>query len=569
MTRTPEVTDMTYLGLDLGSGFAKLARFDSAGLAASGGFDMSALPAAITYQGRYSARIPQDAAAEPRPGDVRCDGFPAVFGSPWSSRQVRVWGDRTASEVTRGYLWCLLDESGSAPTVPPGAAGPAAGSGTAPPELVAAVPVDAAALHGTDVTPSVSVELREALAMLGRPPQRLVAAPVAALLWLRHSNPGLAEASRVLVIDVGAGSADLTLCSVSKRAVRVTDAARYVGGAAWDGASLSGSWTVDGGRPAALAERLVMALAEAAGARPRPVGWETTQLWRAFEDALALPAVKERLDVVLQMAAAARRRHGAAPAIRFGGLEISADQFIGACEPLVRQCVSALGELLGRQDSRDWPRFGTEPGDRVVLLGGLAELRPVRAALLESLGLDPDRPGGSLLRPPAGTSHDAIARGAALLAAGVADPGDRYLHGLQLEVHRRVRGRLVPAYFELASPGSIDLEVTKTVHLAEQAGDRRGMPVLIRVPPSSPYTATSTRTAPIAVRIVPREGDPVPAMFEPAMQPPPGTYEIAVRGGPSGPTLLLLPADGGAPLAYALTQLSDTVPDGQTKEQRR
>jgi hypothetical protein len=544
---------MTYLGLDLGTGFAKLARLRVGDGASGDDLAVSAVLTALTYQGRYRTEIPSSYPAEPMPGSVRCDGFPAVLGSPAADRQVTAWGDRTAGEVTRGYLRCLLD---AAPQ-----------SGDPSPDgddLVVAVP--AVGTEADGYLPSAGAELRDSLTALGCPPRRLIPAPVAALLWLRHRDPGcLADVGKVAVIDVGAGSVDLTLCTVAGYSVRVTDATRLAGPAPWGEIAP----TADGaGRPTALAERLVMALAAVGGDQvDQGSSWHTAFLWRAFEDALADVPARERLDVVLQMAAEAPGRHGATTALRFAGIEVTAAQVIDACEPLARHAVAALGELLGRQDAPGWMGFGAAPDERVLLLGGLTALRPVRAALLESLGLDPDHPSRTLLSVPGDDSRTAVARGAALLAAGLADPGDRYPHALQLEVHRSVYGSTVAEFLELAPSGTIDLEVPATVYLSRTYPSGDDEPVRIVVRPSGGGSAAAM--PPVPVRIVRASGDPVRALFHPTTPPPPGTYHVGVRGGPGGPVVLLQPIGAGVTLAYRLIEPAETIPDGQSRQETR
>jgi hypothetical protein len=558
-----------YLGLDLGTGFVKLANCRVDGRARDGAsVEVTTMQAAVTFLGRYSAEIPAGYPEEPRAGRARCDGFPALLGTGLSSGEVADWGDRTAVEVVRGYLRCLLEApvtvaDGRLGTVPDRDTpdGPADVGAN---ELVVAVPSDAGAPRGADEGATAGAELAEILAGLGRPPARLVAAPVAALLWLRRHDPDLASASRIVVIDAGAGEIALSLCTVTDQAIRVADSVRLAGGSAWgegEAGQVDGSIT----RPPALAERLAMTLAASAGRPIGAVGPETAYWWRAFEGALADDAARDRLDAVLQLASQARGRHGSAIAIRFGGLAVTASQVLDACEPLARQSMTALAQLLGRQADRGWGRLGTETGGRLVLLGGLTALRPLRAALLESLGLDPDQPGATVAWPADGDLRDAVARGAALLAAGEADPGDRYPHALQLVVHRAIRGELVTDRLELAPPRSIDLERTLTVYLTQDGAGGQDGRVIVTVPSASgPRAMSSAGVAPIAVEIVPGEGATVPASFRLTTPPSPGNYQVGVRGGPAGPAVVLRPEDGGEPLVYPLSEVARTVPDRRT-----
>jgi hypothetical protein len=423
--------------------------------------------------------------------------------------------------------------------------------------LVVAIPPETSARRdGQDVRS----EIAELLAALGWVPRRLVAAPVAALLWLREHDPALAGAARVAVIDIGAGSAELSLCTMAGRAVRVVDSIRLVGRSAWEG-----QLPADADRQPTIAECLMMTLAAAAGARIGPRGQAPAYWWRAFERALADDRVRDRLDAVLQLAAEARHRHGNARALRFGDVDVTASQLLDSCEPLARRCVAALGQLLGRQVDPGWQRFGAGDGTRLVLTGGLGTLRPVRTALLSSLGLDPGRPGG-VVQAGTGALLDAVAQGAALLAAGLADPGDRYPHALRITVNRVVRDRLETGSLQLTAPGTVDLERPGTVYLLDDSGGT-ARPLLVTVrPPTAPPAAGEE---PIPVQVAPVGGEAMPAVFQPAAPPEPGIYRVGVRGGPDGPAVVLQPVAGGEPLAYRLAEPDVTVPDHRQRQAGR
>ncbi|HLK72995.1 MAG TPA: hypothetical protein VKU77_05030 [Streptosporangiaceae bacterium] len=542
---------MTCLGLDLGAGFAKLARCPAGGQARPGAeLDVTTVAAAVAY-GRHVSEIPAGYSDTPGPGSVRCDGFPLMLGTALSAAPVPAWQGRTAGEVTQSFLRRLLDPGGSLahhtrPDADPQT--PRDADGAAPGGLVVAVPPSGGARHRADDEPSVAGELQDILTALGRPARRVVAAPVAALLWLGRHDPDLAAASRIVVVDIGAGCLQVALCTGARPALRVADSIRLAGGSAWGEQVLSAVGVGD--RLPTLAECLVTALATASGAGPARAGQEPVSRWRAFEAALADDQARDRLDAVLQSASAARHRHGSTPALRFGGLAVTASQFLDACEPLARQSAAAVGRLLRHRNDPGWLRFGSGTGTRLVLIGGLSTLYPVRAALLASLGLDPERPGDGVVWPAGGDLLGPAARGAALLAAGLADPGDRYPHALRLAVNRVVRDRLVTEYLELAAPGSIELDLDRTTYLTEgpAAGGRS---VLVTVRPAGP---NPPGPAPIPVQIVPRGQDPVPVAAEWAGPPEPGEYRVGVRGGPDGPALVLQRADGGPPLAFPLAE---------------
>jgi len=561
---------MTYLGLDLGTGLAKLARCPAGEQAGPAVPDVTMVSSAVTYRDLGAADIPSGYPDEPWPGTLRCDGFPALLGTALSASRVDAWRGRTPDEVTAHFLRCLLDPTEAGMPRDPASAGRSAtvrdgghwsggmvsglrvGSGdeeAEPAGLVVAVPPDASGRRGVDDKPSAATTIQDILTALGRSPQRGVAAPVASLLWLRQRHQSLVDAGRIVVIDAGAGSIEISLCQVTGPAVRVVDSVRLLGGSAWGAGDPADA--AAGVRPPSIAELLVTALAAVSGEPLGSAGRMPVYLWRMFERALADPSTRERLDMVLQLASTARHRHGGALALRFAGLDVTASQLLDACEPLAQESVAALGRLLGRQLDPGWQRFGGEGSTRLVLLGGLSVLRPMRVPLLASLGLDPDGSGEGVIRPDDDDLLGAAARGAALLAAGQADPGDRYPFELRLPVNRVVRDRVVTEYLRLAAPGSIDLETAQTTYFHQGAAAGSGQHLLVTVRPA---VADRPGAAPISVQLVPRGGSPVPATFRAAMPPPPGVYRVGVQGGPDGPAVVLQPAEGGNPLTYPLAE---------------
>src|ERR1700678_3695321 len=99
---------MTHLGLDIGTGLAKVARRAPGEPARPGDAPaVMTVPTALVYSDRR-AEIPLGYAEADRDA-VRCDGFPALLGTPDSGRPVTGWGSRTPVEVTSRYLECLLE----------------------------------------------------------------------------------------------------------------------------------------------------------------------------------------------------------------------------------------------------------------------------------------------------------------------------------------------------------------------------------------------------------------------------------------------------------------------------
>jgi hypothetical protein len=507
-----------YLGLDLGTGLTKLA--STAGQVPP---SLAMRPTAVSYRG-LTSEIPADSSDEvPPDGAVRCDGFPAMLDGGRAARRVAAWQSRTPGEVSQGFLRCLLE--GSDRTQPSGQ----------PTELVVAVPP---AERGSAAGPDSGTEVRDILIALGWAPRRLVAAPVASLLQLRRDHPGLAAATRFAVCDTGAGSARFALCTADQRGIRVTDSIRLDATLAWSDDTPRAS-----DRSPTLAEYLVAAITSTVeGGKEPATSAMSVRRWRALERSLGDGAQRERLDAVLQQAAASQHRHGSTVALRFADLEVTAGQLLDACAPLAERLAAALGRLLARQDDPGWLRFGDGSASRIVLTGGLDGLHPLRSALLTTAGLDPAGPGRAAVEPgPAGRLGTA-ARGAALIAAGEADPGDRYPYAVQVTVHRSVRDRVVTSHLELAAAGSVDLDRTETVFL-NQADE----PVLVTVPPGA------GPASPLLVRLV-RDGAEIPAVLSPARPPSPGAYRVGVRGGPGGPAVVLEPMDDAEPLVYLIAE---------------
>jgi hypothetical protein len=529
---------VTHLGLDLGTGFAKVARSTPGEPARPGAAPaLTTVPAALVY-GDRGAEIPLDYAAGTHAGAVRCDGFPALLGTPDSGRQVASWESRTPTEVTGSYLERLLQRSASD-----------ADEGRAD-ALVATVPAT-----------EVARQFEAILAVQDNAPGRVVAAPVAALLWLRQCHPDLATASRIVVIDAGAGAIDLSLCTANGDEVRVADSMRLIGQEAWLGENPADALVGD--RPPTLAECLAAAVASAAGPRFGRDGRTPVYWWRAFERVLADERSRDQLDTAVQLASEARQQHGSVTALRFGGLEVTADQLMNACEPVSLPTVAALGRLLDRQADPGWSAFGSGTATRLVLVGGLNALLPLRSAFLTGVGLDPDHPDGVVV-PGNDDLLGAAARGAALIAAGRADPGDRFPCALRLVLHRIVRDQVVTEDLLLAAPGTISLQTTETTYLTVAArehghdtsendavGRGAGDDILVTVRPAA---SGEPSPVPIPVQLVAPGALPLPAAFKPAPPPPPGVYRVGVSGGPDGPAVVLRPANGGPPLTFPLAE---------------
>ena len=521
------------LGLDLGAGLAKLARATTDGQ--PGGFvtPLRTVQTAVAYRGVVAHIPPAGTGSGPGgwlPGEardngaadeVRYDGFPAMLGTgPAGQPMVQ---RRAPEEIAAEFLRLLLEDLGLAVT------GPAVMSWSA------AVP--------PGPTAGTAAELAAILSPPGWSSPRLLAAPLALLLYLRHSRPDIAPASRFIVCDLGASSATLTLCALAGYRIRIVDFLRVTGTSSWEADTRDYADVAD--RLPLLVEGLATALTGAEGHSGAADQAAPVRYWRELEQALADSDQRERLDAVVEQALTDPQRYGGTTALRIGDLPVTAAQLLQACTPLANRCATELIALLRRQRDPAWLRPGPAAGTRIVLAGGLSVLRPLRAALLSAAGLDPATTGGGVVDLDDTERLYGAAYGAALVAAGLTEPGDRYPYALRLPVHRQVRDRIVTSHVELAPAGSIDLDRADPV-FARQQGEK--IQVMIR--PSAGATA-----APIPVEVMPRGSDTAePATFYPMPGPLPGLYHIGVRGHPNGAAVVLQGVDGGEQLTYPLLE---------------
>jgi hypothetical protein len=508
------------LGLDLGTGLTKLACAAANGQEGEAGVTpVRMAQTAVTYHGP-TARIPLiGPGSEPgarSPGEDRYDGFPVMLDD--GSEAWPAGPGRLPAEIAHEFLRLFLD------------AGERANAGASSAPLAAAVPPGGRA-----------GELAAILTALGRPSPRLLATPVAILLYLRHSRPEIAPATRFVVCDLGAGSVTLSLCAVTGQQIRVVDSAQVTGTSSWE--TDTRGYADVGERLPMLIEGLAVALTENAGTPETDAQVMSVRRWRELEQALSDDGQRARLDAVLEQALADPTRYAGTVALRIGDVAVTAAQFLRACDPVADRCATELTRLLRRQGDPAWRRPGAAATTRVVLAGGLGVLSPVRAALLRAAGLRSAASGGALELDDTERLY-APAFGAALVSAGLADPGDRYPHALRLPVHRQVRGQIVTSHLELAASGSIALDREDPV-FAQAEGE--SIQVLIRA------SGDADPGYPVPVEVVMADSDTAePAAFSPAPAPPPGVYHIGVRGHPSGAAVVLQPVDGGKLLSYPL-----------------
>ena len=334
--------------------------------------------------------------------------------------------------------------------------------------------------------------------------------------------------------DLGAATVTLSLCALTGHRLQVVDFSQVTGTSSWQADTRDYAGADE--RLPFLVEGLALALT---GGDPTDQAMAVRR-WRELEDALADDERRDRLGAVLEQALADPVRYSGTVALRIGGVAVTAAQVLRACAPIADRCAGDLTRLLRRQKDPAWLRSGA--ATRVVLTGGLSTLRPLRAALLSAAGLDPAAPGPGAVALDNAEALYAPAFGAALVAAGLAEPGDRYPHALRLPVHRQVRDRIVLGHLELAAAGSIDLDVAEPVFAR---GSSASTEVLIRA------ADRTDKAIPVEVVMV-GDGAVKPAVFGPAEPPPQGVYHVGVRGHPSGAAIVLRPAAGGDLLSYPL-----------------
>jgi hypothetical protein len=502
-----------HLGLDLGTGTTKLTRYQGDARLAS---RMVIVPTAVSYHGLASKIPAASPGGEPPSDSVRCDGFPAMLGA-WPAARVTAWGGRTPGEVTQTFLRRLLNRGADEE-------GPRADS------LVVIVPATGAYPADRGPRRDSGTELIEILRALGHPPQRVLPAPIAALAFLRREHPELTGASRFAVCDIGAGAMSFALCTATTSGARIIDVLRITSAAAWADDIAPGTATTD--RPVTLTERLVAELARMGGApAAAPGDGRSVHRWRALEAALASAGEEDSPGYDLRRVFWAGGRHPGFGLLRFADLEMTVTQVLQACARLADAADAGLTGLLARQADPEWRRFGAD-ATRIVLIGGLSGLGPIRAALLQAAGLDLRDAGDAVVEPGPADRLCAAALGAALVAAGKADPSARFPYALRLPVYRAVRGQIEPGFLELASAGAI---VSDEAEMPIKGAD--GAPVVVTVLGSS---ASMPLTATLPVQLVSRDdASPQPAEFHPAQSPPAGEYRISVSLDPAGAAIVL------------------------------
>lgn len=284
------------------------------------------------------------------------------------------------------------------------------------------------------------------------PPIRVLGTPHAVLALLRHE--GAPPSARYTVCDLGASAAEVSVCVPVSGTVAVT-------GRAWHAPADGYGGGFD------------RALLAAAGLPDDDAGL------RALAATRAEAGAAERLDIALRRADSHHGPYYATPVHRVDGREITAGAVRRALGPLTAGLDHVLDEALGGA-----------PAPPVIAVGGAARFGPLVRHLA-------DRHGPLVALP--GDTDPALAAvfGAALVAAGRADPGDRYPHAVCVGTHRVVGG--APRSEELViSPAGV-LEPGGATVFAQADGHR------VAVSTGSAHPADPAR--PVRVRVRDARGE--------------------------------------------------------------
>ncbi|WP_371675906.1 hypothetical protein [Streptomyces sp. NBC_01276] len=343
------------------------------------------------------------------------------------------------------------------------------------------------AVHGTRPAPRI----------------RVLGTPHAVLALLRHA--GAPPSERYAVCELGASAAEVSVCAPVSGTVAVT-------GRAWHAPA--------DGYGAGLDRALLAAVGmpdDAAGLR-------------ALAGARGETGAAERLGIALRRADSHRGPYYDTAVHRVDGREITAGVVLQALGRLTEGLDRVLDEALGGA-----------PAPPVVAVGGAARFGPLAGHLAAR--------HGPLVALP-GDTDPALAAvfGAALVAAGRADPGDRYPHAVCVGTHRVVGG--APRSQELViSPAGV-LEPGGATVFAETGGHR--------VPVAAGTASPAGPAPPVRVRVRDARGERSEAVG--TLTLPPGgagdRFHVGVRIAVDGTAHLVLhPLGSAAPGEFPLGTL--------------
>ncbi|MEU7467699.1 hypothetical protein AB0A94_03890 [Streptomyces sp. NPDC044984] len=334
-----------------------------------------------------------------------------------------------------------------------------------------------------------------ALAAEGCPRVRAIGTAHALLALVRHAAGAAADtAEEYLVCDAGARAVDAARCTPAGPSVLLRATAEATGPTGRLGAELDAALLAAAGLPDDEEGHRRLAAARLDDPGGRRLG-------------LAVARAVRRPDPFDEI-----------PVHRLGDRDVTAGTVRTSLPPLIDAVRQALDEVAAPPGAAARPPL--------LLAGGLARLEPLTRQLAER---------HRLLPLPADVDPGyAAAAGGALVAAGLADPGDRYPYAVRISTHRRAAGRLHTEALELAPAGAL-----------EPGGDivfaaRDGRPVQVL-----PDAAAGR---PLRIEAVGPDGRPVPLpdVTLPAGTPD-GPCRVGVRVGADGAAALVLrPVANGA-----------------------
>lgn len=303
---------------------------------------------------------------------------------------------------------------------------------------------------------------------------RLVSQPIAAGAYLCWRDPSLKGVPLVLC-DLGATTIRMSVCRASAGRVDL----------------LTHEEVSSGDVDAALADHAI-----------RHGSGETVDV-RLLRQTIAYARTQLDPEVEAELWAGRRTLFGREPYVTAGPYQLTFDDAVAATEAIT----TAATELANRV------RPSLTGAWRLALLGGGALFHPLRQAIQHGLGT------GDVVDLDRDTVLRAAAHGAALVAGGEVDPGDRYPHAVSLVARRVSGGALTRVEVLLAKPGEL------------RAGGRS-------LPSREPVRfADDGRDVELLVRDRAGVGYPVRLVPPPTLRG--GTFTVALRQRPTGECVLV------------------------------
>ncbi len=304
----------------------------------------------------------------------------------------------------------------------------------------------------------------------------------------------------LLVCDMGGGTFDVALCQVEGSRIDVL----Y-----FDGCSEEG-WGLGGAR----FDRDLVATVYRATERREATEEELLELIAAFEEVKAHnhgQAIRE-LTRWMVSGVDVRDPHIVDTPLRFYTFRRRYTPTLGQLWSCFQPIASAIGEVLNRV--RRWAEENRKPIDRVAIVGGFGQFPLVEQKVLKALGInDPEQDVRYDRRLHRGfNQHFAIAKGAALIAAGELEPVEYYPHTLGLWVDVYTPSGWTKEFLPIVEAGKVPTGMARPQFTSH--------PVEIQV--------RETRPLPVGIRLL-GTNEPDLISLPPERYPPPGRYRVGVR----------------------------------------